>query len=51
MEKHIEKAEKVNALEEEIAELEHTSANLIEELRDVKNLEQDIKEKIKSIEK
>ncbi len=38
-------------LEEEIEELENTSVGLAEELNNIKILEQDIKEKIKSIEK
>lgn len=40
----------VEELQEEIAELEDTSQGLIHELNEVKNLEQDIKEKIKHIE-
>ncbi len=45
------KVSDIDDLKEEIAELEHTSESLIEELKDVKNLEQDIKEKIHNIEK
>ncbi len=47
--RYAKKTDEINGLEEEIIELEHTSANLIEELKDVKNLEQDIKEKMKNI--
>lgn len=47
----IRKKHMVEELEEEMAELEGTSKNLMEELQDVKALEQDIKEKIDTINK
>lgn len=43
------KTNAVSELKEEIAELESTSAGLMDELNHVKDLEQDIKEKIKDI--
>ncbi len=44
------KTSEIGELKEEMAELEDTSKSLMEELNDVKTLEQDIKEKIKDIE-
>ena len=38
----------ISELEQEIIELEHTSEGLIEELNEVKALEQDIKDKLKN---
>jgi ABC-type amino acid transport substrate-binding protein len=48
--KYNRKKNAINNLQEEIIELEDTSKGLMEELQTVKNLEQDIKEKIKNIE-
>lgn len=48
--RYIRKKQIVEELQEEIEELEDTSKGLMEELNDVKNLEKDIKEKIKNIE-
>ena len=47
--KYKRKINEVSELQEEIAELEDASRGLMEELKDVKNLEADIKEKIKNI--
>ena len=44
------KMDKVNELKQEIIELEDTSKGLMEELNEVKILEENIKEKVKSIE-
>ena len=44
---HEHKNSKLIELEKEISELESTSASLIDELKEVKNLEQDIKNKIR----
>jgi len=49
--KHKKKSGEISELQEEIAELEDASKGLMEELNEVKNLEQDIKEKIKNIER
>lgn len=49
--KHKRKTGEISELQEEIAELEDASKGLMEELNEVKTLEQDIKEKIKNIEK
>lgn len=49
--KHTSQPTKLNQLEQEIAELESASENLIGELKQVKNLEQDIKSKILDVEK
>ena len=47
----IKKSNKMNELEQEIAELESASKTLIGELKEVKNLEEDIKDKMQNIEK